>query len=216
MSSLFVIPNLIYSGNPFLIKRLHEIVDENNKNLIRKTIMNVKYWYSSMPEECKVLLHKIVENVTFSIVTGTYYRVSPSEAYKHAKTSPDDLEYVLHNLPNSDIHGNNSKNASSYSAVLCDAKNKVPLIPREDAFSLVDKTNDMVFRVSTHKVSLIDKYGNDILELNTKPQHSLIIYGAIRGIQKVKENMDSWEKLRYRESLKDKILEVYNAKEKEA
>ena len=75
MSSMFVIPNLIYSGNPFLISRLYDIINESDKNLLRKTIMNVKYWYASMPDECKKILHTLIQNDTFKIRKGTHLRI---------------------------------------------------------------------------------------------------------------------------------------------
>lgn len=211
MSSLYVIPNLIYSGNPFLIKRLHDVVDESDMNLARKTIMNVKYWYASMPEECKKILHAIIANDTFTIKQGTFLRVSPSEAYKrglHSAYQPMGVQGIR--------TGINPHEARSYSEAMEKSNLLSVSCAQGDEYSLVDAKNDFVFRVTTKKVTVIDKVGNDVVELNDNEKHALIIYGAIRGIQKIKDNMDAWEKLRYQESLKDKILEVYNAKEKDA
>lgn len=210
MSSLFVIPNLIYSENPFLIKRLHDVVDEPNKNLARKTIMNVKYWYSSMPEECKKILHAVISNDVFQIRQGTFLRISPSEAYKRG------LGSYSHIGVQGIRSGSNPHEARSYSEAMEKTKLLSVSCAAGDEYSLIDTKNDFVFRVTTKKVTIIDKVGNDVVELNECEKHALIIYGAIRGIQKIKENMDAWEKLRYQESLKDKILEVYNVKEKDA
>lgn len=201
MSSLFVIPNLIYSGNPFLLKRLHEVVGEQNKDLARKTVMNVKYWYASMPDECKKVLHTLIDNNTFTIRQGTFLRVSPSEAYKRGIRRAGG------------VIGAKSNEARSYSEAMERADLFSVSCGDGDEFSLIDTKNDFVFRVTTKTIALIDKVGNDIVVLNDNDKHALIIYGAIRGIQKVKENMDAWEKLRFQESLKDKILEVYNDKE---
>lgn len=218
MSSLFVIPNLIYSGNPFLLKRLHEVVGEQNKDLARKTVMNVKYWYASMPDECKKVLHTLIDNNTFTIRQGTFLRVSPSEAYKrglHAQRSYDvtDVRGVGGIRRSGGIIGVKSNEARSYSEAMERADLFSVSCGDGDEFSLIDTKNDFVFRVTTKTIALIDKVGNDIVVLNDNDKHALIIYGAIRGIQKVKENMDAWEKLRFQESLKDKILEVYNDKE---
>lgn len=212
MSSLYVIPNLIFSGNPFLIKRLHDVVDEPNMSLARKTIMNVKYWYSSMPEECKKILHAVITNDTFTIKQGTFLRVSPSEAYKrgvHGGYQPIGLQGLRGG-------GINPHEARSYSEAMEKSNLLSVACAQGDEYSLVDTKNDFVFKVTTKKITVIDKVGNDVVELNDNEKHALIIYGAIRGLQKIKDNMDAWEKLRYQESLKDKILEVYNAKEKDA
>lgn len=197
MSSLFVIPNLIYSNNPFLIKRLHDVVEEQNHNTIRKTLINVKYWYSSMPEECKKILHAVIANNVFDIFNGTYLRISLSRR----------------SLYDIDLPSRNSVNpheARTYSEAL-EKKHLQSIECRSGAeYSLIDNKNGFVFLVTTKKVSIIDDVGNDIVVLNSNEKHALLIYGAIKGIQKIKENMKALETLRKQESLKEKILEVYN------
>ena len=205
MSSMFVIPNLIYSGNPFLISRVYDIVNESDKNLLRKTIMNVKYWYASMPDECKKILHTLIQNDTFKIRKGTHLRIHPSEVLKRGLYRPIGVQSIKPT-------GINPHEARSYSEALERVDRHSISWTEGDEYSLIDTQNDFVFRVTTKTVSIIDPEGNDIVVLTVSEKHALIIYGAIRGIQKVKDNMEAWEKVRYQESLKDKILEVYNAK----
>lgn len=206
MALLFSIPNLIYSGNPFLINRLHEIVDENNNNITRKTIMNVKYWYSSMPEECKKILQAVIDNDVFSVRKGTFLRVSPTEAYKRGLPHRND-GYVPIGVQGFSVH--NPRVAKSYSEALNDANLLSPTCEAGDEFSLVDSKNDFVFRITTKNVSLIDPVGNDIVVLNECEQHALIIYGAIRGLQIVQENIKAWEVRKFQSNMKDKIIQTY-------
>lgn len=214
MAKTYVIPNLIFSENPFLVKKIFEVVGEKSDS-VRKTAINVKYWYSSMPEQCKIILHKVIGNETFRIRSGTFLRVSPADAYKYAesrrsaraKSSVALMEEMLSRLD------------GAYRAVTYnESMESVNLIPPDcddgKEFSLIDTKNDFVFRVCTNFVSVIDENGNDIVVLNTAPQHALLIYGACKGVQEIKKNMDAWEQLRVQEELKDKIIAVYETEPK--
>lgn len=201
MASMASIPNLIYSNNPFLVKKLFEIIDDKNKDIVRKTVLNVKYWYASMPEECKKILHKIIEGETFSIFNGTY--ISNVE-YSHRMSS---LYYGLYTTSNTGV---DPHEARSYSEALNRKSLKSPKCPRGEEYSLIDHKNNFTFLVTTKEITLIDEFGSEIMKLNESDKHALLIYGTIRGVQQVKDNIAAWELMRYKETLKDKILELYD------
>lgn len=203
MSSLSTIPNILFSQNPFLKARLFDIIQCKSVDRIRKTAMNVKYWYASMPDECKSILHKVVHNETFRIHNGIYYNIQATEQYRHGRSK---------RISTLDVPGfRNSSNpeALTLSEALDDGNLKSISCPEKSMYSLVDPTNNFVFLVSTKTISLIDDKGDDIVILNTCEQHALIIYAAIRGLEEVKQNILEFEQNKMRNNIKAKITEAY-------
>lgn len=198
MSELSIISNILFSKNPFLVCKLHEYVGEHNKDKIRKTIINVKYWYSCMPEECKSIFLKIIENKVFTIHNGVYVSEFIGDMRKY-----QDIVFGSSIQKKTNV-------ANSFSVAVESSKNKVPETQSGMEFTLVDNVNNFVFKSTTQELLLINKYGVKLLALTTCEQHSLLVYSAIRGLGIMAKNIAAIEKVIQEESLKTKILEAYD------
>jgi len=199
---LSVIPNILYSNNPFLITRINDYID-NTEYKVPKTIINVKYWYSSMSDECKSVFHKVVENKVFKIHKGIYLTVAP-DAVLNSNPWDFEMKHLRHPLYKP------SGVASKFSDAINDKKLLIPTINSSNGFSLIDHENKFVFFVTTKGLWVIDEFGNKVLSLVTHEQHALIVYAAVRSIGIMEENIKAIDARREEEKLKLKIREAYN------
>ncbi|EMX1382037.1 hypothetical protein AAGG91_002932 [Salmonella enterica] len=198
-----VLSNMMYSDNPFVVKKIYEYDDDTNVDNIRKCAINIKYWYASMPEECKSIFHKVIENKTFSIHEG-YTQI--------------DLRNITHDIGLSGLYPryeNGPKKAKSYSEALNDKTLLCPDTPDYKKFMLYDDDNNFYFLVTMSKISLANADGSDIVVLNSEPRHALLIYCAIRGVKLIENNIREWEEKQKELELKRQIEETYNVRKKE-
>lgn len=202
-SVLEVLSNMMYSDNPFIVKKIYEYDEQSNINNIRKCALNIKYWYASMPEECKSIFHKVIENKTFEIREG--YTIVDMRNISH------DIG-LRHLYPRQE---SGPKKAKSYSEALNDKNLLCPDTPDYKKFMLYDEDNNFYFVVTMSKISLANADGSDIVVLNTEPRHALLIYCAIRGVKLIESNVREWEEKQKELELKRQIAETYNVQKKE-
>lgn len=200
MSELSSISNILYSNNPFLIKKISEYLDAENDK-IRKTIINVKYWYSSMPDECKSIFLKVIENKVFTIHKGIYLTAAPNSVVDLLSRSPE-------------YKSKKKVVASSFSDAIEIKDSQISIMENYGGFSLVDSVNNFVFFSTPYELNVLDKHGNQTLSLITHNQHALLVYAAIRGVSNMLNNIKKLEDMRAEDDLRNKILEVYNVQKK--
>lgn len=202
-SVLSVLPNMMYSENPFIVKKIFEYDGEReNNDDIRNMAMNIKYWYASMPLECKNIFDSLIKGDVFELYQGTFLRIR--------EVLP------AHRLYNGWLAPNGSSTAIEYgvartiSEAFENKKLKPPSTPVGKEYSLIDVKNNFVFKVTSREISLISEAGSTIMVLNEAPQHALLIYTTIRGVDIIEKNKAAWEEEQYKLSIKRQIRETYS------
>lgn len=129
---------ILYSGNPFAIRKMHEIIDCPKGDALRREIIATKYTVSTMTETQRIVFQRIAEG-TFTIARSSFSEGETPLQY----TTQIEFYHDMHRILRREV--------------------EVPMSSNIKAWYAIDEENNIAFRCNLTNVEIMKNkiYGDE-------------------------------------------------------